>query len=221
MHLSKNNHLIALLAVTLSLAFCISGCTTVYYSAWEKLGKHKRDLLRDNVEAAKEEQEEAREQFKTVLERIKELGNFDGGKLEKVYALLKEDYDDAVDQAEDIKSRIEKVEDISVDLFEEWQAEIDIISNPKMKTDSTKKLRVTQQKYSQLHQSLKKTETRMEAVLVKFNDHVLYLKHNLNAVAIGGLETETLNIEKEIGKLIKDMQTSISEADKFIKTLPQ
>jgi len=221
MHLPKNNHLISLLVITLSLTFCISGCTTVYYSAWEKLGKHKRDLLRDNVEAAKEEQKEAREQFKTVLERIKELHKFDGGKLEKVYNVLKEDYDDAVDQAEDIKSRVEKIEDISTDLFDEWQKEIDIISSQKMKSDSSKKLRVTKQKYSQLHRSLKKSETRMDAVLVQFNDHVLYLKHNLNAVAIGGLETETVNIEKQITKLISEMQTSISEADKFIKTLPQ
>ncbi len=89
-----------------------------------------------------------------------------------------------------------------------------------MKSDSRKKLAITQKKYSELHRSLKKTETRMDSVLVRFNDHVLYLKHNLNAVAIGGLETETINIEKEINKLISDMQTSISEADKFIKTLP-
>ncbi len=216
MRISTNTSLASLLIIILSL----SACTTMYYSTWEKLGKHKRDLLRDNVEAAKEEQKEAREQFKTVLERIKALQNFDGGKLEKVYNALKEDYDDAVDQSEDIKSRIEKVENISTDLFEEWQKETDIITNQKMKSDSRKKLAITQKKYSELHRSLKKTETRMDSVLVRFNDHVLYLKHNLNAVAIGGLETETINIEKEINKLISDMQTSISEADKFIKTLP-
>ncbi len=220
MRTPKNNHLVSLLVITLCFTF-FSGCTTVYYSTWEKLGKHKRDLLRDNVEAAKEEQKEAREQFKTVLERIKALQNFEGGKLEKVYNALKDDYDEAVDQAENINDRVEKVEDISTDLFAEWQQEIDIISNPKMKADSRKKLVITKQKYSQLHRTLKKTETRMEAVLVRFNDHVLYLKHNLNAVAIGGLETETVNIENEINKLIEEMQTSISEADKFIETLPQ
>ena len=59
----------------------------------------------------------------------------------------------------------------------------------------------------------------MEPVLKQFRDQVLYLKHNLNAAAIGALKGETVDIEKEIQQLIKDMNASIQQADSFIQGL--
>ena len=59
----------------------------------------------------------------------------------------------------------------------------------------------------------------MNPVLKKLKDQVLYLKHNLNAHAIGALRSEAQSIEKEIAELIKEMNTSITEADKFIRDL--
>lgn len=46
-------------------------------------GVEKRHLLRDNVAKAQGEQQQASEEFKDVLTRIKEMYGFDGGKLEK------------------------------------------------------------------------------------------------------------------------------------------
>ena len=62
-------------------------------------------------------------------------------------------------------------------------------------------------------------ETGMEPVIAQFKDQVIYLKHNLNAQAIGALRGETLDIEKEIQQLIKDMNASIQQADSFIQGL--
>ena len=39
------------------------GCRSAYYSAWETLGKHKRDLLRDDVKHVRDDQQAAAEQF--------------------------------------------------------------------------------------------------------------------------------------------------------------
>ena len=49
--------------VALFTVISITGCQTAYYATWEKLGKEKRHLLRDNVQKASKEQEEASEQF--------------------------------------------------------------------------------------------------------------------------------------------------------------
>ncbi|MEA3470453.1 MAG: DUF2959 family protein, partial [Thermodesulfobacteriota bacterium] len=81
---------LALLAI-LSLTFVLAGCQTTYYKVWEKLGKEKRHLLRDNVKKASEEQKEATEQFKDALTRMKEMYGFEGGELEDVYKKLKAD----------------------------------------------------------------------------------------------------------------------------------
>jgi hypothetical protein len=209
------------IGVILVLAFLSTGCKSTYYTAWEQLGKHKRDLLKDNVEAAREDQKEAAEQFKDALTRLKELYNFEGGDLEKMYNQLKSDYDQSVSKANAVKGRMQKVEQISADLFKEWENEIASISNSKLQSSSRSKLRETQSRYQSLHSAMERAERSMEPVLAQFKDQVLYLKHNLNARAIGALKGETLDIEREVQQLIKDMNTAISQADAFIKTLTE
>ena len=44
--------------VALSL-FLLTGCRTAVYSAWEKVGVYKRDLLKKAVVEARDEQEQA------------------------------------------------------------------------------------------------------------------------------------------------------------------
>ena len=207
---------LALLAIAL---FCLTGCRSTYYAAWEKFGKHKRDLLKDNVEKVRNDQQEAAEQFKDALTRLKELYGFQGGDLEKIYNRLNADFQRSNQQAETVRNRIQKVEQISSDLFREWEQEIASIQSPNLRANSREKLAETKSKYQSLHTAMKRAERSMEPVLAQFKDQVLYLKHNLNAQAIGALKGEVTDIEQEIGKLIKEMNAAIAEADSFIKTL--
>ena len=59
----------------------------------------------------------------------------------------------------------------------------------------------------------------MDPVLTSFRDHVLYLKHNLNAQAIASLQGDLGGIESDVGRLIAEMEKSIAEAQSFIKTM--
>jgi hypothetical protein len=215
--MAGKKYLKALCAVAICLI--LAACSTTYYATWEKLGKHKRDLLRDNVEEVSKEQSEAQEQFKDALTRLKELQNFQGSELESTYEALKDDYDESVERADAVRDRIEKIDTIANDLFEEWQEELALITNRTFRSDSAAKLRETRQRYDGLRQALKLSESRMDKVLVRFQDNVLYLKHNLNAQVVGGLKAEVISIEREVRQLIDDMQTSIGKADSFIQTL--
>lgn len=196
------------------------GCRSVYYSAWEKLGKHKRDLLKSQVQHARDDQQKATEQFKDALTRLKELYAFEGGKLERTYNALKSDYDRCVQRAEAVKTRIQKVTVVASDLFAEWERELDSMNNEQLKQSSRRKLSETRQKYQALENAMKRAEASMEPVLAQFRDQVLYLKHNLNAQAVGSLRGETVEIEREITKLIEDMRASIAQADAFVKEIP-
>lgn len=207
-----------IVALALS-AMVTAGCRNLYYAAWEKLGKEKRDLLKDNIQDVRQDQQAAREQFKDALTQLKELYGFSGGELEEKYTKLKDEYDDAASKAATVRSRIEKVDSIAADLFKEWQTEIESMSNETLKSASRRELRDTQRKFESLNAAMSKAERSMEPVLTQLHDHVLYLKHNLNAQAVGALKGEADDIEKEINKLITDMNTAISEADDFIKTL--
>lgn len=59
----------------------------------------------------------------------------------------------------------------------------------------------------------------MTPVLNTLRDNTLYLKHNLNAAAIGSLKSEFAGLEREINRAIKDMQIAIAESDRFLATL--
>ncbi|MFC1885557.1 DUF2959 family protein [Thermodesulfobacteriota bacterium] len=195
------------------------GCQKAYYSVWEKLGKEKRHLLKDHVEDARTEQEKASEQFKDVLSRIKEIYGFEGGDLEIFYKKLQSDYEGCENRANAVEKRIDRVRETALDLFSEWEAEIKEMSNEKFKADSSSALKETKQRYARLYESMTKAKSKMAPVLTQLKDYVLYLKHNLNARAIGALKKEMADIEFEVKQLVKDINTSIKEADDFLKTL--
>lgn len=209
------------LAIVMVVISWTVACSTAYYSTWEMLGKEKRDLLRSNVKAVQKEQREVADDFEDALDRLRGLYDVDADGLEKVYDKLKGDFDDAEGRAEDVHERIGKINSIAEDLFDEWEEEIGEISNPGYRSKSRQKLNETKEKYAGLSASLEKSEASMEPVLIQLEDNVLFLKHNLNAAAIGGLRAEVANIEADIETLLADMRASIAEADRFLSTLPK
>jgi hypothetical protein len=208
-----------LFAAILMTLVVVSGCRTAYYSTMEKFGVHKRDILKKEVVAARNEQQAASEQFKDALTRIREMYNFEGGDLDKTYKALERDYDRSEARANAVRGRIRDVERVGRDLFVEWEKEIQEISTPSLRQNSKDKLRDTRQRYDDMVSALKRAESSMAPVLTRFKDHVLYLKHNLNAAAIASLKGESMDIQTEINKLLQDMNRAIAEADKFIQAM--
>jgi hypothetical protein len=208
----------ALGLIALSVAMLTSGCSSLYYSAYEKFGVYKRDLLKKRVAEARDDQQEAQTQFKDALTRLKEITKFDGGELERAYGSLKSEYDSCVSSAESVHKRIRDVETVAEDLFKEWDKEIGEMGTPALRDSSRQQLTATKERYNELHRALVNAEQSMTPVLSQFKDYVLYLKHNLNAQAIASLKGETTSIQNEINRLIEQMNSSIARADEFIKT---
>ena len=203
----------------LFLIFLTGGCQKAYYSTMEKFGVHKRDIMVDRVEEARDSQQEAKEQFRSALEQFSTVLNFKGGRLEDKYKTLQAEYDKSKAKAEEVKERIDAVEDVSEALFDEWEDELDQYSNKSLRRDSEKKLNRTRRQYEQLIKAMRRAEAKIAPVLKAFHDQVLYLKHNLNAQAIASLQSELVAVESDIAVLIIEMEKSIGEADSFIKSM--
>ncbi|MCW8864887.1 MAG: DUF2959 domain-containing protein [Colwellia sp.] len=197
----------------------LASCSSAYYSAMEKVGIHKRDIMVDRVVDAKESQQEAQEQFKSALEEMTALINFDGGELEEQYNVIQEQYEESKEAAELVSLRINKIEDVADALFDEWQDEIEQISSANLQRQSSTKLRETQRVYKTLVRSMRKAESKMAPVLSALKDNSLFLKHNLNAKAVGALQGEMVSIKKDVSVLIKDMNAAIEQSQKFIDML--
>lgn len=206
-----------LLAITATIS--ISGCESTYYNAMEKVGVHKRDILVDRVGEAKEAQKDAQKQFKDALSEFRSVVSFEGGDLESHYNRLNSEFEDSETTAQDLTSRIDKVESVAEALFDEWQDELKLYTNDRLRSDSANKLQATKRQYTSLIKSMRRAEKSVDPVLNALRDNVLYLKHNLNASAIGALKGELAGIDRDVQQLLGAMETAINESDAFIKQL--
>jgi len=197
----------------------IAGCQSAYYSTMEKFGVHKRDILVDRVEDARDSQQNAKQQFKSALEQFSAVVNFQGGELEETYKKLAAELERSEERATEVRERIAKVEDVAEALFDEWKAELNQYSSDKLRRSSQQQLDQTKRDYAKLIKAMKRAEAKIEPVLAPMRDQVLYLKHNLNARAISSIKGEMKTIEADVSALIRDMEASIREADAFIKGL--
>jgi len=206
---------VSMLIVILTL----TGCQSAYYSAMEKVGVHKRDILIDRVEETKDSQQESQEEFKSALERLTTLIDFNGGELQDTYNQLNDDYESSLKAANEVSTNINKVEDVAEALFDEWSDELEQYKSASLKRESSKKLTATKRQFDQLLRSMRSAESKMEPVLTSLHDNVLYLKHNLNAQAVSAIKGEFTNLKRDIQLLMNDMNKSIADSNKFIEQM--
>jgi len=200
------------------LAFT-TGCQTTYYKTMEAFGVHKREILVDRVEEARDDQEEAKEQFKTALEAFSEVVQWEGGDLQKMYDKLNDEYERSKSKADDVHERIDAVEDVGDALFAEWEKELDQYESAELRRSSEKLMKSTRRNYDGMVMAMRKAESKMEPVLTRLHDQVLFLKHNLNARAIASLETTVVSFESDVAALIQELERSIAEANEFIDSV--
>ena len=197
----------------------LAGCQSAYYSAMEKVGVHKRDIMLDRVEDAQTAQEDAQVQFKSALEQLSQLISYDGGDLAAQYELVNDQYEASKASAEEVSSRISAIESVADALFDEWSDEIQQYSSNSLKQQSQQKLRKTERNYQALIKSMYRAKDRMTPVLSALQDNSLYLKHNLNAQAIGALQGEYKTIKRDVESLVAEMSKAIAQSQQFIDLL--
>jgi hypothetical protein len=207
----------AVLMAVACLLFC--GCQSAYYKTMRTLGKEKRDILVQRVKDSKKDQEQAKEKLKTTMESFQELTGFQGGSLENSYKKLNGEYEGAQAQANKLHDRIKSIDQVSSDLFSEWQKENDQMGNAKLKSQSSAFLRDAKERQGAYMKAMRKTEDQMTPVLSSFRDQVLFSKHNLNARAIGSLKGTSTKINTDVTNLMKSIDSSMQEADKLISSL--
>jgi uncharacterized protein Yka (UPF0111/DUF47 family) len=208
---------LAALCVLLAVAAgATAGCDRLYYGTMKKLGREKRDILIGRVKDARKAQHEAQEEFKTALERFREVVEVEGGTLEKKYDQLNGQLERAERRARTLRDRIDAVEDVADDLFNEWRKELGQYSDRSMRAQSERELQATRKRTEALIAAMRRSEKRVEPVLRPLRDRVLFLKHNLNAKALGALTNELTAVEADVDSLLGELQKAIAEADAYL-----
>lgn len=204
------------------LTFAVApGCDRVYYGTMKKFGMEKRDILIKRVREVRSAQTEAQEEFTSALDRFRAVVAVEGGTLEEKYDKLSKELERSEDRARKVRDRINAVQDVSKDLFREWERELGQYENRSLKAESEKEFRQTRQRTETLIAAMRRSETKIDPVLQPLRDRVLFLKHNLNAKALGALSSELATVETNVDALIADLQKSIAEADAYLKEMSQ
>jgi len=158
-------------------------------------------------------------EFKDALEQFGSVVELQNTDLKQAYDKLNSEYENSEDAAEMVTDRINSVESVAEALFKEWEGEIDQYTNADFKRSSSSQLRQTRTRYTEMLATMRRSEQSMQPVLRTFRDNVLFLKHNLNAQAIGSLRGEFASLEDDIAILIREMNRSIAESNEFIAEL--
>lgn len=201
------------------LGACYDTGGSLYFNALEKIGIEKRDMLVKRVKNAKKAQQEAQEQFRDALEEFQSVVSHDGGELEKRYEKLRGEYEDSAKKAEEVRDRISGIKKVSEKLFAEWKHELEQYSDQELRKVSEQQLGQTRIRSAELIRTMERAAARMDPVLAKLNERVLFLKHNLNAQALGSLAQTSDALQADVTALIGEMEASIAEADQFIEDM--
>ncbi len=205
----------------LTLIGLLTACSSAYYNTMEKVGVHKRDILVSRVEKASAAQETAQQEFKSALEQFASVVHIEDTDLKKAYTRLNKEYEDAQEAADRVSERIDEVEDVAHALFKEWKQELDLYQNQNLRASSARSLKATQRRYAQMMAAMRDAEKSMHPILSTLRDNVLYLKHNLNAQAVGALRGEFTQLKANVQQLIARMNRSIESSNAFIATLKE
>ena len=207
------------LAAVLASFAALTGCASVQYSALEKVGIHKRDILIDRVEDARDAQADTREELVSAYEELSELVGYEGGELEDKYEELSDAVDEAANATEELDDRLAAIDRVSEDLFDEWESELDLYTSQKLRADQAQKLGLARKQFSEMRSRMQRARDRVDPVMAVLSDNVLFLKHSLNAQALAALRGQTATLENQVDALIRDMQLAIDEADAFIRRM--
>ena len=202
-----------------ALTLVLSGCASVQYSALEKVGIHKRDILVDRVEDARDSQAETRENLVSAYDQLSVLIGHDGGELEDQYERLDKKVERSRDSIEELDDRLSSIDRVSSDLFEEWESELELYNSAALRADQEKKLAEARKQFWVMRERMQTARNRVDPVMAVLSDNVLYLKHSLNAQALAALRGQATLLEGEVEALIRDMQIAIDEADAFIANM--
>ncbi|MFN8060927.1 MAG: DUF2959 domain-containing protein [Vicinamibacterales bacterium] len=205
---------LALVALTASTA-----CESWYYKTMKKFGVEKRDILVRRIKDARKSQVDAKEEFASALDRFRSVVEVDGGSLEEKYDQLNKALERAEDRARNVHERVAAVRNVSDDLFSEWTKELGQYSDRSLRAESERELQATKRKADALTKAMGAAERRLDPVLQPLRDRVLFLKHNLNAQAIGALTKELAGVQANVDVLVTELDKSIAEADAFIKEM--
>ena len=205
----------------LCMVLLLGGCQSAYYSAMEQAGVPIRTLVVNRVEAARDAQQDAGDRFSSALERFRSVVDVPESELSHTYDALADEYEASQRAAQAVHQRVDAIEGATDALFDEWEGELDEYHNADYRQRSADELKQARKRYAEMLDAMHAAEQSLQPALDLMHDNVLFLKHNLNAQAIGALQPEVERLDARVAHLRQQMRSAIERSNTFISALPE
>lgn len=205
--------------VVLGLFFLLTACQSTTYTAEKGFGIEERDKLVSRMEEIIEAQEGAKENFQSALHYLSRLIDSDGSDLDEIYRDTQENYSATEAAVEAVMQRLEGVENAAQNLFNEWETELDGYQSVLLRANSQRKLYETRSRYGMAIDPTRGSIVKMGDILVRLENNLFYLQHNMNARVQDQVPVEFVSKERDIRELLTDIERSKSSLSRFIDSV--
>lgn len=197
----------------------ILGCAQSFYPSVHAFKQDKRAKVIDKIRSAKNSEVSAKKQFSATIKTLSSVDVSRDKKSNKVKRQLEADLNKCGQKATSFIKRIATVENATKEFLRDWEDELDLFSNEKLRRASELKLEKTRQQCEEVVHLMKSAGGKIEPAIIALSDYLLFLKHNLSSYTATSLEEEMSVAVNKTNEVIATMDASIVVAEKFITIL--
>lgn len=173
-------------------------------------------VLESRVEQYREAQQAALEQFESCAQQLSQWSNAGSADLQGLYAATVRANDDSIEAATAVSAALAAMEEAAGTAFQQWQVEVDVYTDTRLKADSQARLGQTWQGYEGMMQALRQSEVKMDNVLAALNANMKYVQANLSAAGIANHQSELQALLSDLQELLRKMTIALDSSEAFL-----
>ncbi|MEZ5503935.1 MAG: DUF2959 family protein [Halioglobus sp.] len=201
------------------LSLLLVACQSATPGASAPAGYPAMGPLLDRVAQSLQAQEAAAAQFQSTAQQLSRWANPGNQGLQTLYDATVTDYNASIDAAVTMGSSVDAVDAAANTIFQQWQIEIEVYTDPVLKAENKAKLEASWQRYASLIQVLRQTTGQVNPVLAQLNQDVTHLRQNLNENALASRQRELEATINAIGALVEQINAAASASRSYIQSM--
>ena len=113
---------------------------------------------------------------------------------------------------------VEPMKESATAVFGQWEADIDIFTNPSMRARSAERLAETRGRYDAIASSVDSTSPTFESFNLNLRDHVLFLEHDFNPAAVTAIGGEVVSLTEQAGDLDGSLKSCLTTTLAYVRS---
>jgi len=196
-------------------ACCVALCcvfTATNAQAQSKKSAKQTASLEKAGEASKAAVQDALTSLGSLLTGYNSIINGEAKDNQKAYKKLVGDLKGTEKQIDGVKKQLDSLGKEADKFFKAWEQDLASISSESLREKSAGRMKVAQQRYASLGQTLAAAGEEFAPVIQDLNDQILYLGRDLSPDAIADLSDEAAALNKKADEATAKVKQMLDEA---------